>query len=111
MKRHLRIRNKISGTADIPRISVFRSLTNLYAQLVDDTKGHTIVSLSTMDKTVKEKVKSGGNVEAAAALGEQFARQAKEKGITRVVFDRSGYLYHGRIRAFAESARKNGLVF
>ncbi|MFH1996632.1 MAG: 50S ribosomal protein L18 [Candidatus Omnitrophota bacterium] len=110
-RRHCRIRNKIAGTADHPRICVYRSLNNLYAQIIDDDKGATLFSLSTKDSVVRGKVKSGGNVEAAKVLGATFAQSAKEKGFSKVVFDRSGYLYHGRVKAFVESARKNGLEF
>ena len=104
-KRHLRIRKKISGTAQRPRLSVFKSNTNMYAQLIDDVNGVTIVSASSLD------LENGGNVEAANAVGKLLAERAKEKGIETVVFDRSGYLYHGRVAALAEGAREGGLEF
>ena len=110
-KRHKRIRNKIAGTASKPRLSVFRSTNNLYAQFIDDTNGKTLLALSTMHPQVKSKVKSGGNVEAARILGDVMAGLAKEKGFKKVVFDRSGYLFHGRVKALAEAARKGGLEF
>jgi len=109
IKRHRRIRLRITGTVDRPRLSVHRSLSNLYGQVIDDTTNRTLFSLSTRDKEIKSKCSYGGNVKAAEFLGEVFARRAKEKGITRVIFDRGGYLYHGRVRAFAESLRKSGM--
>ena len=111
LKRHRRIRVKVVGTKESPRMCVHRSHANLYVQLIDDMSGHTIVSGSTRDKSPKEKLPYGGNLKAATLLGEVFAENAKGKGITKVVFDRGGYLYHGRVKAFAESARKSGLVF
>ena len=106
LKRHLRIRKKISGTAEMPRLSVFRSSKNIYAQIIDDVKGVTIVSASSLESEAY-----GGNVEAAKAVGKMVAERAKEKGIETVVFDRSGYLYHGRVAALAEGAREGGLDF
>lgn len=112
IRRHKRIRRKIFGTKTKPRFCVFRSLANIYAQLIDDIDERTLLSVSTADKDFKKKVKgSSGNVKAAAALGEVFAEEAKKKGISEVVFDRAGFLYHGRVRALAESARKHGLKF
>jgi large subunit ribosomal protein L18 len=111
IKRHVTIRQKIFGTADKPRLAVHRSLKNICAQLIDDTKKVTLFSLSTADKEIKKKFPYAGNIKAAQFFGETFAGKAKEKGITKVVFDRAGYLYHGRIKAFAEAARKGGLVF
>ena len=111
VKRHRVIRKKIVGMESKPRLCVTRSSKNLYAQLVDDLKGHTLFSLSTRSAGLREKVSYGGNVKAAGVLGEEFAKQAKGKGFERVVFDRAGYLYHGRVKAFAEAARKSGLVF
>ena len=111
LKRHRRIRVKIAGTKNHPRLSVHRSHANLCVQLIDDMSGQTIISGSTRDKSFKEKLPYGGNVKAATLLGEMFAENAKGKGITKVVFDRGGYLYHGRVKAFAESARKSGLIF
>jgi len=111
INRHLRIRKKIAGTPELPRLCVYRSLQNLHVQLIDDSKGATLLYLSTLNKEFRPQVKYGGNVKAAAMLGEYFAKKAKEKGITRVCFDRGGNLYHGRIKAFAEAARKGGLEF
>lgn len=110
-KRHYRVRNKISGTAERPRLNVFRSSKHIYAQVIDDTKGVTLVSASTLDKELREQVKNGGNVEAAAKVGALIAERAKAKGVSRVVFDRGGYLYHGRVRALADAAREAGLEF
>ena len=110
-KRHKRLRNKVCGTLDVPRVSVFRSLKNLYIQLIDDANGKTLYALSTRDPECRDKMRHGGGIEAASLLGEFVAKGAKEKGIEKVVFDRSGYQYHGRIKAFAESARKHGLKF
>ena len=107
-KRHLRVRNHISGTAERPRLNVFRSLSNIYAQVIDDVNGVTLVSASTKDKDFQNY---GGNIEAAKAIGEAIAKRAIEKGITEVVFDRGGYLYHGRVAALAEAAREAGLKF
>lgn len=105
--RHERIRNKISGTAECPRLSVFRSNAHIQAQLVDDVKGITLASAS----SVAMKLENGSNVEAAKKVGEALAAAAKEKNITKVVFDRSGYIYHGRVKALADAARAGGLVF
>ena len=107
-KRHLRVRNHIAGTADRPRLNVFRSLKNIYAQIIDDEKGVTLVSASSKDKGFSQY---GGNVEAAKAIGAAVAKKALEKGITEVVFDRGGYIYHGRVAALAEAAREAGLKF
>ena len=104
--RHQRIRKIIRGSADRPRLCLHRSLKNLSAQIVDDTKGRILVGISTLQKDVRNKIKSGGNITGAKALGEAVALQAKDKGITKVSFDRGGYLYHGRVKAFAEAARK-----
>ena len=107
-KRHLRVRNHIVGTAARPRLNVFRSLKNIYAQIIDDEKGVTLVSASSKDKGFSQY---GGNVEAAKAIGAAVAKKALEKGITEVVFDRGGYIYHGRVAALAEAAREAGLKF
>ena len=107
-KRHLRVRNHIAGTAARPRLNVFRSLKNIYAQIIDDAKGVTLVSASSKDKGFSQY---GGNVEAAKAIGAAVAKKALEKGITEVVFDRGGYIYHGRVAALAEAAREAGLKF
>ncbi|MBO8165285.1 MAG: 50S ribosomal protein L18 [Brevibacillus sp.] len=108
-KRHLRIRRRLSGTAVRPRLNVFRSSKHIYAQLIDDVAGHTLVSASSLDKELG--LKNGGNIEAAAAVGSLIAKRAQEKGYTEVVFDRGGYLYHGRVKALAEAAREAGLQF
>ena len=109
--RHARIRMKILGTTATPRLAVHRSLKNLYAQVIDDVHSKTLLSISTRDKEVKQKFPYAGNIKAATFLGEVFAKKAKEKGIESVAFDRGGYLYHGRVKAFAEGLRKGGLVF
>ncbi len=109
--RHVRLRKTLQGTTDQPRLCVHRSLKNLHAQIIDDTQKKILFGLSTLDKDLRTKIKSGGNVDAAAILGEVVAMKAKEKGIKKVCFDRGGYLYHGRIKAFAEAARKGGLEF
>lgn len=104
---HARVRRKMQGTAERPRLNVYRSLNHIYAQIIDDSKSETLVSASTL----AAKVKSGGNVAAAKEVGKLVAERAKEKGVTQVVFDRGGYLYHGRIKALAEAAREAGLKF
>lgn len=111
-KRHRRIRNRIFGTSERPRLAVYRSNAHIYAQIIDDTRGHTLVAASTLDPELREKLGGkGGNVEAARLVGERIAAKAKEKGITKVVFDRGGNLYHGRVAALAEAARAGGLEF
>jgi large subunit ribosomal protein L18 len=110
-RRHLRIRKKIFGTKQAPRLSVYRSLKNLFVQLVDDEKHATLLAISTLDKEFKTKCKYAGNVKAAELLGDIFAKKAKENNIERIIFDRGGYLYHGRIKALAEALRKGGLKF
>jgi len=109
--RHLRVRKKIKGTAERPRLNVFRSAKHMYAQIIDDEKGVTLASASTVDKELRGQISNGGNVEAAQKVGELVAKRALEKGIKRVVFDRGGYLYHGRVRALADAAREAGLDF
>lgn len=109
LARHARVRSKISGTKDIPRLNVFRSAKHITVQIIDDEAGNTLVSASSMDKDLK--LTNGGNIEAAKKVGEAIAKKAKKAGITKVVFDRGGYLYHGRVEALAESARENGLEF
>lgn len=104
---HSRIREKLSGTGERPRLNVYRSLNHIYAQIVDDQKGETLVSASSLAM----KLKSGGNVAAAKEIGKAVAERAAEKGIKRVVFDRGGYLYHGRVKALADAAREAGLEF
>lgn len=111
IKRHRRLRLRIQGNEAQPRLAVHRSLKNLCAQIIDDTKNRTLFSLSTLDKEVRQKLPYAGNVKAAEVFGEVFAQKAREKGITKVVFDRGGYLYHGRIKTFAETLRKAGLEF
>lgn len=108
LRRHRRVRGKISGTAACPRLNVFRSLQNIYAQLIDDDKGVTLVSASTVEKDFEEY---GGNMSAARKVGELLAKRAAEKDITKVVFDRGGYIYHGRVKELAEGAREGGLKF
>ncbi len=107
-KRHLRVRNKIAGTADCPRLNVFRSSKHIYAQIIDDNAGVTLVSASSMEKGFEG---SGTNKEAARKVGEMVGKRAVEKGIETVVFDRGGYLYHGRVQELAEGARESGLKF
>ena len=107
--KHARVREKVSGTSAIPRLNVFRSNGNIFAQIIDDEKAVTLVSASSIDKELK--LKNGGNVEAATKVGELLAKRAKKAKITKVVFDRGGYLYHGRVEALAEAARENGLEF
>jgi large subunit ribosomal protein L18 len=109
LRRHKRVRKNISGTAERPRLNVFRSLSNIYAQIIDDTNGVTLVSASSLDKDFEGK--NGGNIDAAKAVGELVAKRAVEKGIKQVVFDRGGYVYHGRVAALAEGAREGGLEF
>jgi large subunit ribosomal protein L18 len=109
--RHVRVRRKVSGTPERPRLSVYRSLTNMYAQIIDDSTGTTLASASTLDKDIKAKVNNAGNKEAAKLVGEAVAKKAVEKGIDKVVFDRGGYIYHGRIKELAEAAREAGLQF
>ncbi|WP_195576697.1 50S ribosomal protein L18 [Paenibacillus sp. 1001270B_150601_E10] len=112
LKRHLRVRKKIEGTTARPRLNVFRSSKHIYAQVIDDANGVTLAAASTMDKELREQVGSnGGNTEAARKVGELVAKRAKDAGISVVVFDRGGYLYHGRIQALAEAAREAGLEF
>ena len=111
LKRHKRIKMRMWGTESKPRLVVKRSLYNLAAQVIDDSAKKTLFSLSTMDKDVKAKFPSGGNIKAAELLGQVFATKAKEKGISKIIFDRAGYLYHGRVKAFAEALRKGGLEF
>ena len=108
---HVRIRTRASGRAKTPRLNVFRSLKHIYAQVVDDANGHTLLAASTRDKEVRKSVKSGGNIAAAKVVGQVLAQRAQAAGISRVVFDRGGYAYHGRVRALAEAARAAGLKF
>lgn len=110
-KRHLRVRNKIQGTPQRPRLNVFRSGKHIYCQLIDDIQGVTIASASSVDKELSGKITNGGNVEAAKQVGELIAARAKDKGISNIVFDRGGYIYHGRIKALADACREAGLKF
>jgi large subunit ribosomal protein L18 len=109
-KRHTRIRKRMTGTSERPRLNVYRSLSHIYATLIDDTQGHTLAAASSVDKALKTD-KSGGNIDGAKAVGMQIAERAKAAGITKVVFDRGGYLYHGRVQALADAAREGGLEF
>ena len=110
-KKHLRVRNRFSGTANRPRLAVFRSNNHMYAQIIDDTVGNTLVSASTLDKDVKSSLEKTNNVEAAAVVGTTIAKKAIEKGITNVVFDRGGFIYQGKVQALADAAREAGLEF
>ena len=105
---HKRIRRRVAGTQERPRLAVFRSINHIYAQVIDDQQGHTLASAASTETDVRGK---GGNVEGAKLIGEALARRAKDKGITRVVFDRGGYHYHGRVKALADAARQAGLEF
>ena len=111
VKKHMKIRNRFSGTSARPRLSVFRSNNHMYAQIIDDTVGTTLVSASTLEKEVKAELEKTNNVDAAAYLGTIIAKRALEKGITTVVFDRGGFIYQGKIAALAEAARTAGLEF
>ena len=110
-KKHRRLRNRFSGTAERPRLAVFRSNNHMYAQIIDDTVGNTLVSASTLQKDVKANLEKTNNVDAAAYLGKVIAETALEKGIKDVVFDRGGFIYHGKIKALADAAREAGLDF
>ena len=110
-KKHMRIRNKITGTPERPRLNVYKSSKNIYAQIIDDSKGVTLVSASTVDTAIKGNVKSGGNIEAAKEVGKLIAQRAVEKGIKLIVFDRGGYVYHGRGKELADAAIAEGLEF
>lgn len=110
-KRSLRIKDKVRGTAERPRLSVHRSLTNIYAQIIDDVKGVTLISSSTLAKDLQKSLAGKSKKDAAFIVGEQIAKTAKKKGISKVVFDRAGYIYTGRVKSLAEGARKAGLEF
>lgn len=110
-KRHRRIRINMSGTEGRPRLIIHRTLKNFSGQVIDDSKNKTLFSLATSDKQVREKFANAGNIKASVLFGEVFAKTAKEKGITKIVFDRAGYVYQGRVKAFAEALRKGGLEF
>lgn len=111
VKKHMKVRNRLSGTAERPRLAVFRSNNHMYAQIIDDTVGNTIAAASTLDKDVKDAVEKTNNVAAAAQVGTVIAKRALEKGITTVVFDRGGYIYQGKVQALADAAREAGLTF
>ncbi len=111
VKKHKKIRNRFSGTAERPRLAVFRSNNHMYAQIIDDTVGNTLVAASTLEKDVKAELKKTNDVEAAAYLGTTIAKRAIEKGINEVVFDRGGYIYHVKVAALADAAREAGLEF
>ena len=110
-KRHRRIRVKLKGTSEAPRLAVYRSVKHIYAQIIDDVKGVTLVSASSIDKDMKKDLAHGGNIESARAVGEAIAKKALKAGVCDVVFDRGGLLYHGRVAALAEAAREAGLNF
>ena len=111
VNKHRKLRNRFSGTAERPRLAVFRSNNHMYAQIIDDTVGNTLVSASTLEKEIKAELEKTNDVDAAAYVGKIVAKRAMDKGITEVVFDRGGFLYHGKIKALAEAAREAGLVF
>jgi len=111
IKRHRRVRKKVFGTPERLRLCVFKSINHIYAQIVDDVSANTLLTVSTLTPDVREKVKNGGNIEPAKAVGEAIGKKALEKNIYNVVFDRGGYPYHGRVKALAESAREAGLIF
>ena len=110
-KKHMRIRNRFSGTAESPRLAVFRSNNHVYAQVIDDVAGKTLVSASTLEKDIKAELKNTDDTDAATKVGEVVAKRALEKGIKAVVFDRGGYIYHGKVKALADAAREAGLEF
>lgn len=110
-KKHLRIRKNIMGTAERPRLAVYRSLKHMYAQLIDDVSGNTLVAASTLDASLKGKLENGSNTEAAHKVGQLLAEKALKKGVKEAVFDRGGLIYHGRVKALAEGAREAGLIF
>jgi len=113
-KRHIRVRKRVTGSPERPRLNVYRSSNNIYVQVIDDLAGKTLASASTLDASLREEKSfrsAGGNIDAAKAVGALIAQRAKEAGVTKVVFDRGGYLYHGRVQALADAARENGLDF
>ena len=110
-RRHRRLRKKIIGTRHVPRLNVYRSLSNFHVQLIDDIEEKTIIGMSTLDKEIRQRFSYGGNVKAAQALGEVLAQRLKDKSIERICFDRGGYQYHGRIKALADVLRKEGIKF
>lgn len=110
-RRHARVRKHVHGTAERPRLNVFRSTSHIYAQIIDDVSHRTLAAASTLDPSIKSEINHGGNIEAAKAVGKLIAERALEAGIVTVVFDRGGYMYHGRVAALAEAAREAGLSF
>jgi large subunit ribosomal protein L18 len=110
-KRHIRVRKRVAGTPERPRLNIYRSLENIYAQVIDDEQGTTLVAASSLDATLKTTQVKGGNLDGAKAVGKLIAERAKAAGVTQVVFDRGGYLYHGRVQALADAAREGGLEF
>ena len=110
-RKHLRVRKTVSGTTERPRLCVFRSNSHIYAQIIDDTEGTTLAAASSLDKDVKSQVSNGSNIDAAKEVGKLIAKRAQDKKISEVVFDRGGYIYHGRVAALAEAAREAGLQF
>lgn len=111
IKRHFRVRKRVLGTSERPRLSVFKSLNHIYAQIIDDISKTTVLTVSTLSPDVRERIKYGGNIEAAKFVGEVLGKKALEKDVSKVVFDRGGYPYHGRVKALAEAAREAGLMF
>jgi large subunit ribosomal protein L18 len=111
LKRHYRMRKDVVGTAERPRLNIFRSLNHIYAQIINDETSTTLVSASTIDKEIRGAIEKGGNIDAAKLIGKEVAKRALAKGIEKVVFDRGGYIYHGRVAAVAEGAREAGLQF
>ena len=111
VKKHMKIRNRLSGTAECPRLAVFRSNNHMSAQIIDDTVGNTLVSASTTEKEIKKELEKTNNVDAAAYIGQVIAKRAIDKGIKTVVFDRGGFIYHGKVKALADAAREAGLEF
>ncbi|HBG23432.1 MAG: 50S ribosomal protein L18 [Syntrophaceticus sp.] len=110
-RKHIRVRKKVFGTTERPRLNIYKSLNHIYAQVIDDTKGETLASASTLCPEIREEVGGKKNIDAARLIGQKVAEKARSKGIEKVVFDRGGYPYHGRVAAFADAARENGLDF
>ncbi|MBF0464598.1 MAG: 50S ribosomal protein L18 [Nitrospirae bacterium] len=110
-RRHLRVRKKVTGTQERPRLTVYKSLNHMYAQIIDDTVGRTLVSASTLEKEMRQSASHKGNVKSASLIGDIIAKRAKDKGIQKVVFDKGGFKYHGRVEAVARAAREAGLEF
>jgi len=110
-RRHYRLRRRVTGTVERPRLAVFRSLKHIYAQIIDDSQGVTLAAASTMDSDVKSGIKTGGDIEAAKAVGKIIAERGRSNGVSKVVFDRGGFAYHGRIASLADAAREAGLEF